>query len=562
MIWLKFFKNGEPAFKRSLSGKTSIGRDPSANICLTDEDISRIHCWIEPRNEGVLIVDESTNGILVNGKQIKQKIEVEFGESFQIGDWEIKIIAEEAEKSAPTIAREKVKTKIIGYQPNKKNLLVEKMIFDMTAPNGKKYRHETLKQNLFIGTSKKADIIIQDDDYASKQNSLFCEENGKYYLKDLKSTNGTFFSGQRVDVQAMPKSGKFRVGKTDIEYNVVEASAKIEKKLRAPLPSNFIAQDSKMREVLALIEAVSPSDVTILILGESGVGKEEVARLLHLWSDRDKGPFVAVNCAALTEGVVESALFGHEKGAFTGAVGEHLGVFEQANGGTLFLDEIGDLKLSMQGALLRVLENKKLRRMGGKKELEIDVRIVAGTNRNLKKDMEEKKFREDLYHRLNIIPITIPPLRERKDDIPIFIEHFMRTNADAPKKEFAPKALRKLTNHLWSGNVRQLRNYVLRLLYDPRIGHVIDEGDIEFDFEAQCASETYSEVDSQQQSHYKVKTLKEVERVTIINTLRAIPHAKLSIIADKLGISRASLHKKLSEYGIDAGAERKQSVNL
>lgn len=216
-----------------------------------------------------------------------------------------------------------------------------------------------------------------------------------------------------------------------------------------------------------MIDKVAPSDARVLITGPNGAGKELVAHALHSQSERSKGPMVEVNCAAIPSELIESELFGHMKGSFTGAVKDKSGKFEQANGGTIFLDEIGDMSLVAQAKVLRALQEHKVSPVGSDKEIKIDVRVLAATNKNLQKEIEEGRFREDLYHRLSVIEIQVPALNDRKEDIPLLVEHFAQNIASengSPVKEFSKEALKALQNYDWTGNIRELRNVVERLI--------------------------------------------------------------------------------------------------
>src|SRR5438105_669574 len=222
-----------------------------------------------------------------------------------------------------------------------------------------------------------------------------------------------------------------------------------------------------MKKVMAQVERVAASETRVCILGETGTGKELVARTLHEHSSRAGGPFVTVNCAAVPAELIESELFGHEKGSFTGAAGRHIGKFEQAQHGTLFLDEIGDMPLAMQAKLLRVLEENEIERIGGDKPLAVDVRVIVATHRSLETLVEQGKFRQDLFHRVYVFPLMLPPLRERQEDIPALIGHFVRqVSAQNGWKEtpFTPEAVEALQNYSWPGNVRELRNVVERMI--------------------------------------------------------------------------------------------------
>ncbi len=228
---------------------------------------------------------------------------------------------------------------------------------------------------------------------------------------------------------------------------------------------NIIGKSPKMQEIFKLAEIVARSDSSVLIQGESGTGKEVLAKAIHYNSLRKANPFVTINCAALTETLIESELFGHEKGAFTGAIGRKPGLFETANGGTAFLDEIGEVPTSVQVKLLRVLQNGEIRRVGGNEVIKVNVRIIAATNRDLKQSIKEGRFRDDLYYRLNVISITLPPLRERTEDIPLLANHFLKLYTEKNKKDisgYTPEALKLLLSYHWPGNVRELENAIER----------------------------------------------------------------------------------------------------
>lgn len=238
-------------------------------------------------------------------------------------------------------------------------------------------------------------------------------------------------------------------------------------KRRIGVNYEMIGQSAAMNDIRAMISKVAPTDARVLITGENGTGKELVARHLHALSNRLNGPFIEVNCAAIPAELIESQLFGHEKGSFTSAVKQHRGDFEQASGGTLFLDEIGDMSLSAQSKVLRALQENKINRVGGEKEIAIDVRVIAATNKNIREEIQNRNFREDLYHRLSVIVIDVPPLRQRADDIPLLVDHFLTDyagNMGRSKMEIAPEALELLKEMPWSGNIRELRNVVERLM--------------------------------------------------------------------------------------------------
>ncbi|MEI7499827.1 MAG: sigma-54 dependent transcriptional regulator [Bacteroidota bacterium] len=238
--------------------------------------------------------------------------------------------------------------------------------------------------------------------------------------------------------------------------------------LKRRIGANYemIGTSEPMQQIRAMIAKVAPTEARVLITGENGTGKELVARHLHALSNRSTGPFIEVNCAAIPAELIESNLFGHEKGSFTSAIKQHKGDFEQASGGTLFLDEIGDMSLSAQSKVLRALQENKITRVGGEKEIPVDVRVIAATNKNIREEIRNKTFREDLYHRLSVILIDVPPLNKRPEDIPVLTDHFISeycTGMGKAKIEITPEAMDKLKTIPWTGNIRELKNVVERL---------------------------------------------------------------------------------------------------
>ncbi len=230
---------------------------------------------------------------------------------------------------------------------------------------------------------------------------------------------------------------------------------------------DIVGESAAINQVKETIEKVAPTDARVLITGENGTGKELVARWIHEKSNRHKLPLVEVNCAAIPSELIESELFGHEKGSFTSAVKQRIGKFEQANGGTLFLDEIGDMSLSAQAKVLRALQENRVNRVGGDKDIKVDTRVIAATNKDLKKEISENKFREDLYHRIGVIIINVPPLRERKDDVPLLVDRFLHDIANEygdKQKSITPEAIKMLQDMPWTGNIREIRNVIERLV--------------------------------------------------------------------------------------------------
>ncbi len=305
---------------------------------------------------------------------------------------------------------------------------------------------------------------------------------------------------------------------------------------------DLVSKSPKMEAVFELAKTAAKSNSTVLILGESGTGKELLARAIHAESPRHNGPFVGVSCAALTESLLESELFGHEKGAFTGATVSARGKFEIAAGGTIFLDEIGDISLKLQLDLLRVLEAREFRRVGGSHLIRTDVRIIAATNRDLKKQVESGAFREDLYYRLNVIPVILPPLQERKEDIPLLVEHFLtqfRTEMQKPLEGVSAEALEMLMAHDWPGNVRELRNALERGAVMAR-GPIITPTELELAPTALPTGEAATDLSD---------SLRDVERKHIVSMLKQ-QNWNITRSAKALGIDRVTLYNKIKRYQI------------
>jgi two-component system response regulator HydG len=314
---------------------------------------------------------------------------------------------------------------------------------------------------------------------------------------------------------------------------------------------NIIGRSPAMLKLLETVSQVAPSEATVLILGESGTGKELIAGALHFNSLRKDGPFVKINCAAITETLLESELFGHEKGAFTGADRRKEGRFSQAHRGTLLLDEVSEMSLMMQVKLLRALQEREFNRVGGESTIQVDVRVIAATNKNLKDRINEGAFREDLYYRLNVVELEVPPLADRKEDIPLLTRHFLEIFADKNRKEikgFTPRAMDNLIRYNWPGNVRELMNAVERAVVLARSSY-LDETDFSFmkDFLTENNQKDSNSPDALVMQGEA--PLEEIEKVAVLKTLEAANGNK-SEAARRLGITRKTLHKKLKAYGV------------
>ena len=337
-----------------------------------------------------------------------------------------------------------------------------------------------------------------------------------------------------------PERAELLVKKLAEHQELVEENLSLRQRLKDQYRfENIIAKSSKMQRIIEIIKTISKSNATVLITGESGTGKELVARAIHSQSHRRSKSFVAISCAALPESLLESELFGHEKGSFTGAYSQKKGKFEFANGGTLFLDEIGEMSTNIQVHLLRVLEEKEFTRVGGNELIKVDVRVVSATNKDLKMAIEKGEFREDLYYRLNVVAIELPPLRERKEDIPLFSQHFLHKFAQENQKEvteFSPEAMEFLLNYDWPGNVRELENAIERAVILAKDSLI-----------------TIPDLPHENMSPTRLvvagKELREVEKNHILNVLSQTG-GNYSEAARILGITRMTLYNRARDYGL------------
>jgi two-component system NtrC family response regulator len=318
---------------------------------------------------------------------------------------------------------------------------------------------------------------------------------------------------------------------------------------------NIIGKSKVMQQVFDTIRKVAPSNATVLIEGESGTGKELVAKSIHFNSPRREKPFVAVNCSALAETLLESELFGHEKGAFTGAVSMRKGRFELADTGTLFLDEIGDMSTGLQVKLLRVLQEKVFERVGGTKPIAVNIRVIAATNRNLKEEMKKGRFREDLYYRLNVVHIALPSLKQRQQDIRLLLNHFIKKYADERKHSVSvtgidPDVERLFYEYSWPGNVRELENLIERLMIMSP-GGVISPADLPKSFKETAHDDLYIESVPADAKLYDTLTM--IEKTMILRALKKTGYIQ-SRAAELLGIGKSGLNQKIKKYNLDVGS--------
>jgi DNA-binding NtrC family response regulator len=523
-----------------------LGRSGLSDIVIPDPEVSRQHVALHFDGARCLFEDLSGRGTLVSGEPMRRG-HLRDGVDLALGQW--RAVYHEQPGG--------------GYEgPTCTRSYTE--VYGSAAPTGRRVpfqvrlRHgshesscELLPDTFTVGKSEDNEVCIKDPHLSNRHLHVTrCEEG--FRVRDLNSTNGTFlvsspgaFHGGSVRIidAVAPMNTVLRLGQTELRFEPVPDAL-------VPPAHGLIGGDPALRKVLELLERAATTDYSVLILGESGTGKELVARAVHAASPRANQPFIPVNCAALSPALIESELFGHEKGAFTGAEAKRKGAFEEAHGGTIFLDEVGELPLELQAKLLRTLDNGEVKPVGASRPVRVDVRVVAATNRNLLAEIQKGRFRADVYYRLSVVPLELPPLRERRGDIKSLAEHFVRLHAPRGQEvKLTSAALLKLQQHTWPGNIRELRGVVRRAMM-LREGSKIEPSAIEFEQEpegvpmdpAKLMLKLVDEGMTLDQARERL------ERQIVESTLRRNDFHK-ERTAKALGIGRSALFKRLKQWG-------------
>ncbi|WP_309889825.1 sigma 54-interacting transcriptional regulator [Archangium sp.] len=408
------------------------------------------------------------------------------------------------------------------------------------------------KERLRCGAHPTNDLVLSEDRAVSRHHFEIITTERGWLLVDLNSTNGTFLDGRRTERAYLSAGAQIRAGSSTLTFATLDEEVTVEPDREGEL-CGMVGQSLRMRQVFALIKKIAPMDVPVIIGGETGTGKELVARAIHELSGRKKGPLVVLDCGAIPPNLIESELFGHEKGSFTGAMTERPGAFERAQGGTIFLDELGELRLDLQPKLLRVLENREVRRVGGNDTLEVDCRVIAATNRDLPKEIAAGNFREDLFFRLSVINLQLPPLRQRLEDIPLILKRALaepEVVARHGRKRISAEALSLLMAYAWPGNVRELMNVLSHVLafsegeevqpdnLPPRVRGQEREGPLPF-------NEHLTFKDAKEQ------LLENFEREYVTSVLTRC-EGNLSRAARESGLHRKSIERLVKKYQLDA----------
>ncbi len=501
----------------------SIGRNPDCDLSVPDDAVEPLQCVLRRSGPLVVLIDESKNGTKLGGERVTGEARLADGDVIQLG---------------PVTATVRYRGAAVGE--GTRTLHAESRVTGGFVVKAGERMLEIGKRGVTIGSDPSNDVVLTDP-YVSSFHARIAVDGGRCMVHDVGSRNGVFIGDLKVQAAEVMPPATVKIGRLPVEILPATSAATAD---AAPSAGGYVGSSELAKRVRTLAERMATNDAPVLLHGETGTGKEVVARLIASRGKRAGKPFVALNCGALSRTLVESELFGHEKGSFTGAVGRKAGAFEQAHGGTLFLDEIGELPLDLQPQLLRVLETGEVHRVGGNDDIKVDVRVVAATNRRLEEEVAANRFREDLFHRLHVLSLPLPPLRERAADIPELAQHFLtQLVPEGEKVRFDDAAMKALVNHRWPGNVRELRNVVQRAVL-MRAGDVLTTADVVFPPSTSKAKTGMGDA----------RTLAEIERSTIVNEL--VKHrGNKTDAAQALGISRSTIHRKIEEYSIDIEAE-------
>lgn len=556
---LTVFQNDRKVFSLPLDARRlSIGRSATNDLILTGDEVSRTHAVIEWRDSGFWLSDVSSLGTRVDGKKITKPVLLTEGARITIADWSLIFSKDsrfqdgEEDRRRSQITRLTQKkgaddTQILEFKPGGRVKRLRATL-EIQEPDSGPRHFLVNKTRIVVGTSREADIVLSDP-FVSKCHCEFRLSDRGFCVRDLDSTNGTLINGVKLKEAYIRADEVVGLGRSKITVHFEREGEAELMPFEDDQFCGIYGRSFDMRLLFRKIQQVAATDMTVLIQGESGVGKEMVARAVHDLSGRRQAPYVVLNCGAISPNLIESELFGHEKGAFTGAERQHKGAFEQANGGTLFLDEIGELPPALQSKILRILEYQRVRRVGGREEIAVNVRLVAATHRDLARMVSQGQFREDLFYRLYVLPLRVPPLRERRQDIPLLAGHFLKKFAPERGLELAPETVDKLSEFVWPGNVRELKNTILRAIVFCE-GRVVKPDHIEL---IHVPREPKSPVKAGKAVTGNPLVLDKEqlrERERILMALEETGGDK-SKAAKILGIGRSTLFRRIKEYGLN-----------
>jgi DNA-binding NtrC family response regulator len=536
---LAFFRHGEELLRVALGDQTTIGRSADCDVSLPDPALSRVQASVERRAGGFTLLDRSGRGTRVAGADVSEAV-LRDGTELSFGTWRALFRESGSGGSEATSAGG-----LTGIRPVEAVHSPQARL--RVRDRGRERIASLPDEGLTVG-SMPGNGLVLDDPFVSARHLRIERHTGRWQLVDTGSTNGTLLGGVRVWHAEIPPGLPITVGDSQL---VLELGSPREGRLPGSYEGLF-SLDPGMRQVFDLIDRLAPAELPAVVLGETGTGKELVARALHARSPRCDGPFIPVNCAAIPESLMESELFGHEKGAFSGAERQRKGAFEEADQGTLFLDEIGEMPLDLQAKLLRALESGEVKRVGSSRPIQVSVRVVSATHRDLPAQVRAGKFREDLFFRLCVIPVTVPPLRARQGDVRALAQRFL--DAAAPRGlqlRWSEEALRRLEAYDWPGNVRQLRNVVQRALLFRGEGTVLPASAVTFE-DLRPASVPGGDDTT---LYLPGLSMEDIEREAIRLSLRR-HRGKRAAVVKELQIAKSTVMKRIGQWKLqDEGRE-------
>ncbi|MDP1827323.1 MAG: sigma 54-interacting transcriptional regulator [Archangium sp.] len=538
MAELVFFRRGEEVLRLTLGeDRVVLGRGERCDVVIPDPEVSRQQVALHLEDGRCVIQDLSGKGTLVAGEKTTEG-EVKDGADLALGQWRA-VFRKTSAVSDSDATELGPRTELLERADATDAPLMPAQVRLRTSSQETTHKLQT---EAFTAGKDAGNDLVLNQRFVSGRHLKVTRQHNRFLVSDQRSTNGTWLGNVRLFEAEVPFFTTLRVGEGEL---IIEPA--VQGASKGPTGTyGLIGTDPSMKSLVELIDRVAPSTAAVAVFGESGTGKELVARAIHSQSNRSGAAFIPVNCAAISRELIESELFGHEKGAFTGALNARKGAFEEADGGTIFLDEIGELPLELQAKLLRALESGEIKRVGAPRPITVDVRVVAATNRDLLAMSREGKFREDLYYRLCVIPLNLPPLRARPGDLKLLAEHFLKLHAPRGQRVLlTPAAMQAIENHSWPGNVRELRNVIFRSLL-LRKGQNIDAGDLTFDprpdqprvsVELECTPGMTLEAQ-----------LARCERLIIESALKR--YVSREKTARELDIGRSTLFKRLKEWGL------------
>jgi DNA-binding NtrC family response regulator len=543
MNQLDIFRQGERILSLTLDKNLiRIGRSAPAEIELPDPSLSREHCVLVKKERGWFIEDSSKNGVHSDtGIKIDGRTPLETGLRYKIGRmYSFEINEGRAASKERTILLSKSPTQLISVDRKRNKIILGKAEVSGRLSDGTKVKKPVGSDGLTIGSHLENDLQLVSDAVSQFHSRIDLIDNA-FILSDLSSTNGCFVDGTRIIKAPLHDGAKIQIGPFEFLHTIVKEEIHLEPKETSHF-FDLVSKNKAMRTAFATVEVVSATDASVVIHGETGTGKELIAKAIHQLSCRDAFPFVAINCASLPKDLVESELFGHEEGAFTGASNARVGAFEAAHQGSLFLDEIAELDLNVQAKLLRALETKEIKRLGSAHVTPISLRVIAASHKDLLEEVRKGLFREDLFYRLQVVQIELPPLRDRLEDLDLLIPELLsQLNLNF---EVDAEVYELLSRYSFPGNIRELKNMLQRAVIEFEVRSVLKDKI----FKKKLTAKDFDFMKRSSTGLLSLDQSRERDRLT--SALKSNHYIQIKT-AKALGIPLSTLNDKIRRYGID-----------